>query len=412
MVGETLKNIGRKMKKLFNCMFGLIYFCHSCASTNQSNDYLYEGWSLLKEAKSLDCETWEKTKNELEIKGLTPLSSGEKFSYFVESQDRRGKFMRYIAQSDDGLDVDRRMSLSWGGEDRYIADFMFAGKSVILMQRKNRQGKSSLELRDSIENIVVASSEQLILNYEAVASVYDDKWLWVAYRLDSDDQVSVDQEIFVAKYMVAKGKLNQIEVLKLKMNGELALVRSSSAKQAFLIIRDVHTEKSQSGRNFVVFNLTNSTKKKLQKMIVAKSKEKVESWGFVIHGDKLYLSFISGDTLLWENAKLNLIGYDFQGAKQVDTDFDIENIHVGDVRLISHSIGPIIVIPQWLGDESTVGLYGLVDGQLKSIGSYGVFNQGTEFFGAYTHAHDRKVFILNRSNESIAKKYSICNVDL
>lgn len=412
MVAETLKKIGKKMKKLSKFMYGLIYFCHSCASTNPSNDFSYQGWSLLEEARSLDCEFWEKTSNELEIKELTPMTYGDKFSYFVKSQDRKGKVLRYIAYSDDGLEVDNRMSLSWGAEDRYLQDFMLAGQSVIVMQRKKNQGEASIEIRDSKKNIVIASSKPMPANFEAVAAAYDDKWLWVAYRLDSEDIASIDQDILVAKFTISNESLEKIQTLKPNLSGEIVMLRSEALKQAFAIIRDAHTERDQSGRRFSFINLTESKGNKPQMKTLVKASDKVESWGAVLHGENLYLAFVSGDTLLWNNAKLNMTSYNLQGIKHQETSLDIDRIHVGDVRLISHVSGPIAVMPQWLEGESTVGFYSLVDGSLKSMGVYGVFIQGTEFFGAFSYVNDRNVILLNRSNESFAKKYSVCNVEL
>jgi hypothetical protein len=412
MVAETLKKIGKKMKKLSKFMYGLIYFCHSCASTNPSSDFSYQGWSLLEEARSLDCEFWEKTSNELEIKELTPMTYGDKFSYFVKSRDRKGKFLRYIAYSDDGLEVDNRLSLSWGADDRYLQDFMLAGQSVIVMQRKKNQGETSIEIRDSKKNIVIASSKPMPANFEAVAAAYDDKWLWVAYRLDSEDIASVDQDIFIAKFTISNESLEKIQTLKLNLSGEIVMLRSEALKQAFAIIRDAHTERDQSGRRFSFINLTESKGNKPQMKTLVKASDKVESWGAVFHGESLYLAFVSGDTLLWNNAKLNMTSYNYQGIKHQETSLDIDRIHVGDVRLISHVRGPIAVMPQWLEGESTVGFYSLVDGSLKSMGVYGVFIQGTEFFGAFSYMNDRNVILLNRSNESFAKKYSVCNVEL
>jgi hypothetical protein len=412
MVVETLKKIGRKMKKLSKFMFGLIYFCNSCASTNLSSDFSYQGWSILEEARSLDCEFWEKTRNELEIKELTPMFYGEKFSYFVKSRDRKGKFLRYIALSDDGLEVDERMALSWGADDRFIHDFLLDGQSVIVMQRKKNQGDTNIEIRDVKRNIIVASSKPMPSNFEAVASIYDGKWLWVAYRLDSEDIAEVDQNILVAKFIISKNKLDEVQKLNLNISGDLSLVRSKSSKQAFLIVNDTNTNQDQSGRKFIFINLTKNTGKKPQVKTLVKASDKVESWSAVVNGDSLYLAFVSGDTLLWNNAKLNMISYSFQGIKQQETSLEIERIHVGDIRLISHTSGPIVMMPQWLEGESTVGFYSLNADRLKSMGVYGVFNQGTEFLGAFSYDNDPMVFLLNRSNESFSKKYSVCSVEL
>jgi hypothetical protein len=331
--------------------------------------------------------------------------------FLVSGRSRNGSLFHYAVDVDgDEIDEESRTPITWGFGTEIIATFPVQGKTAVLLETTGPSGKKRLEIRDINTNVIRFKSKERQASFRSRKAIADENGFWLAYLTDTGDQSMEDQPFqFVRFEWGEKGSLNIKNAATKRAVGEIEMVRLPNQK-ALVVWLDAGTSDAQKDPKFRYFILDAAEKAKTYTLDVTIS-ERIESWNLNRNEAGIVLAYITGDTLLWENASLQVVRLGNGGDIIEKNEFAITNEHVGDPLLVPGVSGIYLVLSKWLDRESTVNVYKITSSDLVNMGYYGIFKEGTYLQQAFFSPYSRNLFLVTQSPSGYTRKYTLCALD-
>lgn len=386
----------------------LYIFSVSCQSLKSG---LKSSWQVLQEAESTSCEKWPKRSHDLEITGIDPIVI-DRPGFVVEARTRKGlKEAYFVPFSGDSVDVEKSMNLRWGSHARYLGHFSFEGVDHIVLEVVDSKGIKFIEVREPKSNVIKFKASTKMRRFHGLRVFNGPNGFWITYKVH-DPKMSIDEadNFIILAEINDKAQLTLKQQNQFKPKGDIQAVEMMDRK---LMVFVFEPDAKKNGAGKITYTLLDGSGKKPLIYAVGKEVlERVESWTINRHRDGALLVFISGDTLIWENAKLEIYSIDSLGDILWSKSFPIEHEHVGDPLLVSSALENYLLLPKWLDSESTIEILGITASDVKSKGYHGIYKEGTYAGWTYFDSKKGNLFVINQFPDGFIKSQAICEVDL
>ena len=387
-------------------LIGLI--SQSCQSYKSN---LKSKWQVLQQAEYSDCEKWKKRNQDLEITQITPLKL-DKSGFIVQTRTRSGLRDAYFAPFDgDSVDLEKTLDLKWGAGARLIGVVNIEGSDHVVLQNSDKRGIKYLEVREPKSNIVKYSGSTKLNRLHGIEVHPSPNGFWLHYKIH-DPNRSLDEEksLIMEVRLQPDSKLKFVDQSKYRPQGEVKTVSLLDRK---LMVFDLNAAKSKSSKNKINYTiLDGENQKPLIFSIGSDELERVESWVVGRHRDGAIIIYVSGDTLIWENAKLEVVHLDSLGDTLWIKSFPIENEHIGDPILLGGTLESYLFLPKWLDAESTLHVHKISATGIESKGYHGIFREGTYASASYFHKEKSDLYVINQFPDGFIKSQAMCEIDL
>lgn len=379
----------------------------SCQLLNQKE--FKSEWQTLKEAKDVDCQKWPQRKTDLEILGISSAEISNDPGFVVVSRNRTGRESIRYRRFEGGLE-DESIDLNWGGSAKYVGSYSIKGLKYFVIERTIGRNKV-VELRNPKTNVVEYSTKKISLRTHILKSLPSKNGLWVVYKNYSND-ISRDESPVKILELTPNEKagldINYIKNVKLSPDAKVVV----NDDRHLFVMWKLKKKKRDDAPKFSYTILEDAKKKPTVYSLGNQMKYQVESWNLSTHRDGTLAVFVSGDTLIWENASMELKYFDFKGDQSWSKSVKIENEHIGDPLLVSLASFTYLVLPKWLDGESTLAVTKIRDNELEDMGNFGVFKEGTFIVSALQPKGESRPYVIKQYPVGFIKKYSICEIEL
>ena len=396
----------QKMSLIFLILLGTI--SSSCRHTNQT--VIKSSWPPLKSVQSVSCKDWPLRRSELEVKSIQAGNNNSSDGFVVKVKTRSGQLEHQFREIDGtSVESDEVFKLNWGLQAEYIGEYKKDNRSYFVIQRNSSRGPA-IEIRNPIDNVIAHKTKALPRNFQAESILSSEKGLWLTYKVikseeSIDDTTTQLMELEVSDRELVKG----VEYKGLQFSPETKVVALDKSN-LFVMWRD---SSLGGGRDRFLYQFVKSPNVKSPVFTMSSDfKEKVESWTVSLHRDGILAVFVSGDTLLWENANLEYKFFDNVGEQVWSKSESIENEHVGDPMLVSYDTHSYLLMPKWLDGESTLSVTKVGNGETQELGNFGVFKEGTFISAVMRMEESPRPHIIIRTPVSFVKKHEICEVGI
>lgn len=391
----------------------VVFFPTSCVLTEQK--ILRSQWADLNEAREIECSIWPERANQLRIEDISPFINDNIHLFLVEATSRSGRPFRYLAHSKtDSINSRFKGDIVWPDKSRFLGNGIVKGRNVVLLAIEGSQDKIQLELRDAAKNFVIARSLEIDPDTYLSDAYFNDSGFVLTARKSVEEVAIVDQEFTIHRYLIKGNSLDKISSRR-EWNGDEPHFYKKNGSKTDEFLGIWFDRKGDSGSPNGIFRLVDipsNFKNRTIKNLELKLEGQVDSWSSVQFGDKIILSIVSGDTLLWEDAKLNIFEITTLGSVKRLVSHPIHDRHVGDPFLLAGSDDVFILLPQWLDYESTAGLYRLGTDSLEHLANYGVFSVGSSIKQAFTDRLGQRVFLIYDRPSTFSRQVNLCSIEL
>ncbi len=394
--------------KTYKTLLIMNIFLQSCQSFKSD---LKSNWKVLQEADSTSCEKWPRRSQDLEIYKMTPVII-DRPGFIVQSKTRSGLLEAYFAPfAGDNINLKKHFNLRWGVHSRFLGHFKYEGKDHIVLEVEDKKGVKSIEVRDPKSNVVKYSSSTNLRKFYGTGIFSSPHGFWITYKIH-EPSLSLDEvDNFVMEAQLGeKSTMKLVKQSKFHPKGEIKAVEMMDRK---LMVFVFEPDKNKNGAGRIMYTILDGSNNKPLIYTVGKEVlERVESWAISRHRDGALLVFISGDTLIWENAKLEIYNMDSLGDVLWTKSFPIEHEHVGDPLLVGSTLESYLILPKWLDSESTLEVQKITASEVKPLGYHGIFKEGTYTSGTYLDLEKNSLFVINQFPDGFIKSQAICEIDL
>ena len=396
--------------QLFKLALFSLVFC-SCIS---SRPVTKSNWSVLEKSKLTDCEVIPKKKGDFAILDIQPFQGNFKISegLLFNAQQRKGLKYNYLSPVDGtDLNLDKSHDFIWGSGANYLGSIDIEGKTHIVVEALDKANFKRVEIRSINDNIVRFASKRLPYSFRGMKVFPSKQGLWITFK-HAKSQTSMDDlptEIVEASYAKdEKLSLNLAEALKIP--GEVRITGFGVGKLATFFAQQLPGKVGRVKLSYTIFDSLKSKPDVLE--YGDDSIDRLESWNVSAHRDGVVLVFVSGDTLIWENAKLDVVSFDQAGDVSWTESFPIEGEHVGEPHLVQQGAATYLVQPKWLDSESSLHVSEIGRSKVKDLGYHGVFNEGTFLYKVFGQKNDKSLFMISRYPDGFGKAHSLCEIEI
>ncbi|SME89601.1 hypothetical protein [Pseudobacteriovorax antillogorgiicola] len=386
----------------------------SCQMVNRAG--LKSEWVVLQEAKSVDCEDWPQKRSEIEILNLALAQVKEQKGFVVTARDRSGR-RSHSFKPFSGGDVATEsgvIDLNWGGRGRYLGTVRAGGRRLFAIELSSSQGMKHIELRDPEKNVVIHKSQSLGINFYGQEVYPSAKGFWLVSKELKEDSSRDDSPSYIFEFLIDEKKemMSYQRLSSLKIEGD---VKSAPVGDGELFLMWKKDRIGGNGKSFPKFRfavLGSSKAKPSVYELGEEVKDRVESWTMAKHREGVLLVYVVGDTLIWENASMEIRFLDQKGDQLWAKSFVIENEHIGDPVLLPTTTFSYLLTPKWLDGESTLTVQKISATDINDLGNHGVYQEGTYLVMGVMGDADDEPFVIKQYPSGFTKKFSICEIDL
>ena len=386
----------------------LAFFLSSCISFKPDTK---SKWAPLGQAQSVDCELVKLQPGDLELTDLHEFTDEKtKVKSVLTKTRKRNGLTGYSLRKLSGNEVssDQPQTLSWGRKARYIGQIYIENTTYVVVESIDKDNFKRLEIRDLQSNVVKYSSSRLPYSFYTKALYPSKKGVWILFKSRvsrvSDDDLPVK---IIDGTLSDKGEIAFNQKSYLAMKGESKFFGFGHGRLAvFSLKKSKNTKKMGFSYNIIDQIGSESTEYAVGEEPI----DRVESWAISKHRDGLVLAFLSGDTLIWDNAKLNILVFDQQGDVLWRKEFSIEGEHVGEPVLVSGATKTRLLLPKWLDSESTIHLLEVGRAEVVDKGYHGVFREGTFLYKGFLGDGD-DLNLVFRFPKGFSKGHKICEIE-
>ena len=378
----------------------------SC-QTSKSN--LKSNWSVLQEAKSIDCQKWPFAPGDLEVLKIQEAELRSGRGFVVSSRDRMGRRVHSYRSFNKGeVSEDEFIRLNWGQNSEYLGDILLDGDRFFVIQRESRTGQQLIEVRDPIKNIVKYSSLNLGRNLRGQYIRSHESGFWLIYKDLKAGESIEDLPSKILRFSFGKGERLSHQRVKFEIGND-HYSSTVNSNEIFIMWKERQKKKGTEGFKYAIVG---DGKKKISVYNFETAKERVESWTLAPHRDGFLMVFVVGDTLIWENASMEIRILDQRGEVFWTQSTPIENKHIGDPLIVAKPTYSFLMVPKWLDGESTLEVHKVVENDLSHIGDFGVYKEGTYLVKGMGRPKSENPFILKQYPSGFTKKFSICEIEI
>ncbi len=369
-------------------------------------------WSQLKEARSVSCEDWPRAADDLRINSIYPIHTVEMNGFIYHVTSRSGAPMHYYVPG-EGADIDlaKRVALNWGSGARFLSFLTLNGVEAVLIVRPASQGKKILEIRDMKKNIVLYRSKEQNPDFYPEQVNVDSNGFWLSYKLIRQEQADEDLENHFVYYQWRDpSQLILAETVDVKPVGSVRLLQLEPGS-SFVVWFDEGVSTAKKEPTFKYLTLEPVVKKPQVFDAEAEISRRVESWSADSYASSIYLTYVTGDTLLWQNASLQMIKFTRRSEVEQRLKVAIQNEHVGDPFLIPAKTGMFLAVSKWLDHESSVGLYRVGFDSLEDRGLHGIYPERSYLKDIFYSPQDGQITLLRSQPKGFSSQYQLCEID-
>ncbi|MFW7378141.1 MAG: hypothetical protein ACOH5I_04990 [Oligoflexus sp.] len=394
-------------------IFLIILLCSVVGCQMTQDSKLTSSWEKLKNAKSISCKDWPGSQEELEITEIYPVDMVKSANFIVSGRSRDGSYFNYVLPlRGKKVDHSKKVPLKWGFGSEFLGSVAVKGDIGILIEAAQKSGKKRLEIRDLETNVIRYASTERNPNFRSQMMIPDNNGFWLAYKLEKSEESMDDQPFqFVRFEWTDKQELRLVGSPKFSPVGDIKLL-SLPDEKVLGIMLDTGTSDKQKPANFRYFILEKGQPKPNMKTLSVDISERVESWSVARNAAGIVLAYVTGDTLLWENASLQIVRLDDRAAVVHRQGFEINHEHVGDPLLVPAGAGIYLFVSKWLDAESTVAVYRITTSDIEDQGIYGVFQEGTFLQNAFYAAESNSVLLMTQAPAGYTRSHSYCIYNL
>ena len=390
-----------------NCLkiscFLMITGCASFSKPDVRSD-----WGALQDAKDLDCRDLPLLPEDLKIERVRVLDSTGP-SLFLEVTSRKGVGMFYhlAFRKKSDLTITNLVKLPITQDSRFLGAGIADGKAVFVVHALVK-GKPFIQVRDMTNNVLLAEMATKLQVFELGDWAIEGDKLVALVREDKDDEATDDQayQELTVPLTQAKG----LGLVKSRVIGNGARTFADANGKRWTVTLDRGLSSSKRDPRFKLSPWNAALK---SSPLELDEKGPIESWRVLETTRGLTMAYIKGDSLLWENTSLEAVNLSLNEpfAKQSGGSYPLSRVHVAQPLIAANTIDTLVLLPQWLDHEITVGVYRFNGTEIAPAGFAGVFKEGTAFEDAFYHSPSESFYLLSRYYSSSIAKYSLCELD-
>ena len=394
----------------FNALISITFVLSSCQMVGTGN--LKSEWSKLGDARSVGCRDWPQAEGDLKINRIHPVQTINESGFLYHVTSRTGAPMHYYVQQDgNDIDIDQRLTLNWGSGARFLGFFNINGVDAVLIVRPVAGGHQVLEVRDMHKNIVLYKSKEQSKDFYPEQVNIDSKGFWLVYKSMVEDQSADDLENhFVYFTWREGGQLVQTETVDVKPIGQIRLLQLEPGS-SFVVWFDEGVSGAKKEPRFKYLTLEAGVRKPQIFDADAEISQRVESWSAASYASSIYLAYVTGDTLLWQNASLQVIKFTRRAEIEQRLRSAIKNEHVGDPILVAGKTGMFLGVSKWLDHESSFGLYKVGFDSLEDRGLFGVYPERSYLKEVFYAPKEESLFMLRAQPKGFSSQFQLCEID-
>jgi len=240
----------------------------------------------------------------------------------------------------------------------------------------------------------------------------DSTGFWLGYKAEKADESLDDQPLQFARFEWAeKDELKVVSSPRFAPIGDIAVI-SLPNERVLGVLLDIGTSDKQKPASFQYFILEKGQNQPQMRPLNVEISERVESWRMDRNEAGIVLAYVTGDTLLWENASLQVVRLDDRASIIHQQGFEITNEHVGDPLLVAAGGGIYLFVSKWLDSESSVAVYRVTTSDIEDLGMYGIFPEGTYLQNVFYAPASKAVFLITQAPSGYTRRYSYCIYNL
>ena len=371
-------------------------------------------WTVLTQAKQVKCHIWPKLDKDLDTSGVFYFEAGGKGYFVSEGRARNLKKVQYLVPfaGDFALDKDQMVELGWGNA-AFVGTTLQSGQPHVLLQATSDKDETRLELRTVPGNIRRFRSAPLAAELQRPHVIPGKgERFWILYKEGSSITSLEDEPGHLMQAEPTTNGLLKIwpAVTKTFDGAPQALPQADGG--ITIIWLDQRAPNSTKQPRFKVTTITPDNTVGDEFSIGLPPLKKVEAWAAISEGPQIFLAFVEGDSLLGA-AKLRVAHIHYGGVAPSlgwVKDIELGNEHVADPAWVKQGNGSFLLLPKWLDQESTLGVYRVGLEELAGLGAWGIFREASTFH-TFFHATAAKVagtVVSQKSNFGI--QFQLCKI--
>ncbi len=366
-------------------------------------------WSALEKASTLDCRDLPVMPEDLRIDKVRVLESTGP-SLILEATSRKGvrNYYHLAFRKLGDLRPDRLVRLPVGQDSTFMGAGI-SGKKTVFVIHTLVKDKPFFQVRDLTNNALIAQFATKLQAFELGGWQLTDDKLYALVREDKTDEATDDQPYQQVEIPIHSEKGAQTVLSRVLGNQTTTFSDAQKKRWIFALDRGLSTSKKDPR-----FKVTPWLAGNKEASIELDEKGPIESWNFLESDRGLSLAYIKGDSLLWENTSLEVVGMTSNDpfGKNSQASVPLTRVHVAQPLLAGNVKETLVFLPQWLDHEISIAAFRFNGAELAPIGYQGVFKEGSAFESAFYHEPSHKYYFLSRFNSSSVARFSLCEVDL
>lgn len=376
-------------------------------------DKLKSDWSALREAESLSCREIPLKADDLRIDRMHSVPALGP-SLVLEVTTRRGvKTLYHLTFESLGqIKEDRLVALPISQEATFLGAGV-SGQNPVFVLKTIEKDQPVIQVRDLTNNAVLLQyPTESKGSWELGPWTFEKGILRALIRESKNEEATDDQpyqQIEVHTMGQNSGRIKP-ELAKTVI-GQASLFSDSQSNSQIIWLDRGTSEKVKSEPRHQVTSWRASPKESAFEL---EDKGRIESWSFLEGYDHSLIAMIKGDSLLWENASIEIskLSKVRPFMREAQISLPLSKVHVAQPLLAQGPKGQFLLLPQWLDHELTVAVYSINDRDAQAKGYAGTFKEGTSFHQAFYHELSEEYYLLSKGPGSTVGRYNLCAIDL
>lgn len=393
---------------LHSCLLLSVFGC-----SHWGNSKIKSEWSALREAESLSCKDIPLKGDDLRIDRVHLVPSLGP-SLILEVTTRRGlKTLYHLAFKSMGQLKEDRLVVLPISQDATFLGAGISGQNPVFVLKTLDRDQPVIQVRDLTSNALLFQYPTDSKGSWELGPWNLEKGLLRALVREAKNDEAMDdqpyQQIEVNTAAKSGGKITPETAGS--VIGQASIFFDSENKSHIFWLDRGTSEKVKNDPRHQVLSWKAGPK---ETPLEIDDKGRIESWSFLEGYDHNLVAMIKGDSLLWENASIDIsrLSKVKPFSQEAQISLPLSKVHVAQPLLAQGPKGEYLLLPQWLDHELTVALYAIVDRDARAKGFLGTFNEGTSFYSAFFHEPSQEYYLLSKAPTSGMGRYSLCSIDL
>ncbi|MGE0173885.1 MAG: hypothetical protein AB7T49_13905 [Oligoflexales bacterium] len=388
----------------------LSWVMSTCVTTKPSKPQDSATWSLLKDVAEVPCEVIPVSETVLDYQKVGYSSPIESLLINARARNGRPVFYKLPYPSFGPPTLEKVETLKVTNEETFMG-IGTVFKTKYMAVGKNTQTDPKIILKvPTLEGTTLATGKlPFALEDAAFSSADEGLWVISKHKEFAEEPSALDDRPSSLHYFKVQKNILTPQSFSFQMLGQTQLLTYNQKHAVAIWLDEGTSEKPKPGK----FKLRLVSNKGVfsPEVILADIVQKVEQWSAVVVKDGLLLATIEGDSVMGDaNLRVTKVQLGAKGVTVVwQKTKSLTNEHVSDPFWVTRKDGVYLYLPKWLDSDVTLSLYQITNNDVKSIGSMGVFSEGTTFQSLFT-LKNGGVVSLSSTTKNNATKHLLCEV--